>query len=113
MSKGVCCVCVCVRGGEGRGEREREGGGGEGERDRQTDREFPLYESSRHLTHLFRTHNSEVMALPNLRALAASRAAECVASRGMLLKLPLLQLDIAVLYKAVDTESVLVRTVEH
>ena len=63
--------------------------------------------------YLLRAHDSEMMALFNLRTLAFGGAAEGVPCRAVFLKLSVLQLDLAVLHETVETESVFVRAVKH
>ena len=54
-----------------------------------------------------------MMALLYLRALAFGRTAERVAGGAVFLKLSVLQLDLTVLNKTVNTESVFVGTVKY
>ena len=63
--------------------------------------------------YLIRTHDTEMVALLNLGPFALGRASESVAGIAMFLKLPVRELDIAVLHEAVQAEGVFVGTVEH
>jgi hypothetical protein len=54
-----------------------------------------------------------MVALLNLGPFALGRASESVAGIAMFLKLPVRELDIAVLHEAVQAEGVFVGTVEH
>ena len=65
------------------------------------------------LLYLLRAHDPEMMTLLDLRTLAFGGAAKGVPRGAMFLKLSVLQLDLAVLHEAVETEGVFVRAVKH